>query len=164
MILTKIKRSPLLRISWRARGQLHSDCQLSGRNTVLSLRRVGAQKFGEVAWAQAYPTKSVRLIVPFAAGGPNDILAPVGQWLSDRLGQPFITENQPLAGDEVRERRRTSAIGHMNHVDARHHLEKLAPTWPTVGEFVPGFDASIWFGIGAPKNTPGESRPAKQRN
>ena len=49
-----------------------------------------------IAWAQAYPTRPVRLIVPFAAAGAGDILARLmGQWLSERLGQPFIIENRP---------------------------------------------------------------------
>jgi tripartite-type tricarboxylate transporter receptor subunit TctC len=44
----------------------------------------------------------VHLIVPFAAGGPNDILSRLlGQWLSERLGQPFITENRPDAGGNI---------------------------------------------------------------
>ena len=47
------------------------------------------------AWAQAYPTKSVRVVVGFAAGGATDILARLmGQWLSERLGQSFIIENR----------------------------------------------------------------------
>jgi tripartite-type tricarboxylate transporter receptor subunit TctC len=48
-----------------------------------------------VAWAQAYPTRPVRLIVAIAAGGSSDMMARlVGQWLSERLGQPFIVDNR----------------------------------------------------------------------
>jgi tripartite-type tricarboxylate transporter receptor subunit TctC len=54
------------------------------------------------AWAQGYPTRPVRLIVPFAAGGPSDVIArPIGQWLSDRLGQPFVVENRAGGGGNV---------------------------------------------------------------
>jgi len=55
-----------------------------------------------LAWAQAYPTRPVRLVVGFAAGGGTDIAARLtGQWLSARLGQPFIIENRPGAGSSV---------------------------------------------------------------
>jgi len=54
------------------------------------------------AWAQAYPMRSVRLIVPTAAGGAVDMLARLfGQWLSDRLGQQFVIDNRPGAGNNV---------------------------------------------------------------
>jgi tripartite-type tricarboxylate transporter receptor subunit TctC len=54
------------------------------------------------AWAQTYPMRPVHIIVGFAAGGPNDISARlIGQWLSDRLGQPFVVENRPGAGSNV---------------------------------------------------------------
>lgn len=54
------------------------------------------------AWAQAYPTRAVRWVVPFGPGGVGDILTRLmGQWLSERLGQPFITENRPGAGGNI---------------------------------------------------------------
>jgi tripartite-type tricarboxylate transporter receptor subunit TctC len=55
-----------------------------------------------LAWAQAYPARPVRLIAPFAPGGASDILARlIGQWLSERLGQPFVIENRPGAGSNI---------------------------------------------------------------
>jgi tripartite-type tricarboxylate transporter receptor subunit TctC len=55
-----------------------------------------------LACAQAYPTRPVRLMVGFAAGGGYDIVARlIGQWLSERLGQPFVIENRPGAGTNI---------------------------------------------------------------
>ena len=55
-----------------------------------------------IARAQAYPSRPVRIIVGVAAGGTLDILARVmGQWLSERLGQPFIIENRPGASTNI---------------------------------------------------------------
>jgi tripartite-type tricarboxylate transporter receptor subunit TctC len=55
-----------------------------------------------IAWAQAYPTRPVRLVVPAPPGGSFDITARLmGQWLSERLGQPFIIENRPGAGTNI---------------------------------------------------------------
>jgi tripartite-type tricarboxylate transporter receptor subunit TctC len=54
------------------------------------------------ARAQAYPSRPVRLIVGFPAGSNLDILARLlGQWLSDRLSQPFVIENRPGAGGNI---------------------------------------------------------------
>jgi tripartite-type tricarboxylate transporter receptor subunit TctC len=54
------------------------------------------------ACAQAYPSRPVRLIAPFAAGGTSDTVARLmGQWLSERLGQPFVIENRPGAGSNI---------------------------------------------------------------
>ena len=55
-----------------------------------------------IAKAQTYPTRPVRLIVGFAPGSTTDILARLmGQWLSQRLGQQFVVENRPGAGGNV---------------------------------------------------------------
>lgn len=55
-----------------------------------------------VAWAQTYPARPVRLIVGFAAGGVSDLIARLmGQWLSERFGQPFVIENRPGAGSNI---------------------------------------------------------------
>jgi tripartite-type tricarboxylate transporter receptor subunit TctC len=55
-----------------------------------------------IASAQAYPTRPVRLVVGFAAGGSSDLLARlIGEWLSERLGQQFVIENRPGAGGNI---------------------------------------------------------------
>ena len=55
-----------------------------------------------IAWAQAYPTRPVRIDRAFRAGGAADILARLmGQWLSERLGQQFVIENRPGGGGNI---------------------------------------------------------------
>jgi tripartite-type tricarboxylate transporter receptor subunit TctC len=61
-----------------------------------------APAFTRRAWALDYPTRPVRMIVPFPAGGAADISGRlIGQWLSDRLGQPFVIENRPGGGTNI---------------------------------------------------------------
>jgi tripartite-type tricarboxylate transporter receptor subunit TctC len=55
-----------------------------------------------IAWAQTYPTRPVRLIEGFGAGGAPDIIARlISQWLSERLGQPFVVENRSGASGNI---------------------------------------------------------------
>src|SRR6266850_6909304 len=55
-----------------------------------------------IAWAQTYPTRPVRVIVPFAPAGATDITARLmGQWLSERLSQQFVIENRPGAASNI---------------------------------------------------------------
>jgi len=210
-----------------------------------------------IARAQAYPTRPVRLIVPAPAGGSFDIVARLmGQWLSERLGQPFVIENHSGAGTNIG----TEAVAHapadgytlllagtpnainatlyeklnfnfirdiapiagiarepnvmvlnpsvpaktvpefvayakanprkinmassgngsaphmagalfmmmtsvdMNHVPYRGATPALTDLlagqvqvmFPTIGDFVPGYESSAWHGLGAPKNTRAE--------
>jgi tripartite-type tricarboxylate transporter receptor subunit TctC len=115
-----------------------------------------------VASALDYPSGPVRWIVGFAPGGGNDILARLlGQWLQERLGQPFVIENRPGAGSNVA----TEAVVHAPPdgytllrglgVTSAMRSEAL-PDLPAIGEFVPGYEMSAWFGVGAPKGTPAE--------
>ena len=55
-----------------------------------------------IAWAQSYPSRPVRIVVGYPAGGGVDITARlIGQWLSERLGQQFVVENRPGAGSNI---------------------------------------------------------------
>jgi tripartite-type tricarboxylate transporter receptor subunit TctC len=75
-----------------------SACRLSAAACVALLTVLGAS----AAPALDYPTRPVRLVVGFPAGGPTDVLARlVGQRLSERLGQQFVVENKPGAGSNI---------------------------------------------------------------
>jgi len=63
---------------------------------------VATPMISQIARAQAYPTRPVRFIHGYVPGGSADITARlIGQWLSDRLGQPFIVESRPGAGSNI---------------------------------------------------------------
>jgi tripartite-type tricarboxylate transporter receptor subunit TctC len=63
---------------------------------------VAAPVFPQLASADDYPTRPVRIIAGFAAGGGVDVTARlIGQWLTDRLGQSFVTENRTGAGGNI---------------------------------------------------------------
>jgi tripartite-type tricarboxylate transporter receptor subunit TctC len=74
--------------------------KLSRRRFLHALAGVAAlPAMSSIACAEGYPARPVRWIVPQAAGGSSDVSARLmGQWLSERLGQPFVVENRPGGG------------------------------------------------------------------
>jgi tripartite-type tricarboxylate transporter receptor subunit TctC len=68
----------------------------------LAAGAVALPSASHIAWAQTYPSRPVRLILSTTPGGSADVVARImGQWLSERLGQPFVIENRPGAGSNI---------------------------------------------------------------
>jgi len=68
----------------------------------LTVSAVMLSAMPSLAWSQTYPSRPVRVMVGYPAGGTYDLLARLlGQWLSERLGQPFVIENRPGAASNI---------------------------------------------------------------
>jgi tripartite-type tricarboxylate transporter receptor subunit TctC len=91
---------------------------------------------GSVTWAQTYPSKPVRIVVPFTPGGSTDILArAIGNELSKSLGQSFVIENVPGAGGGIGADKvaKSAADGHtllMGHIGTLAVNPSLYPNLP----------------------------------
>src|SRR5437879_1248552 len=130
------------------------------------------------AAAQTYPARPVKIIVPFAPGGPADIFArQLGQYLSESLKQSFVIEDRPGAGSILGTEAvaRSAPGGHVQMMlDAITTMaanaragqvralgttgakrSSVLPDVPTIAEAgVPGYEATIWLGLMAPAATP----------
>src|SRR5262245_35004326 len=94
---------PFARVPQRRSGR-RTPMKLPQRRQVLHLAAGAAalSAVPRIARAQAYPSRPVHVIVGFTPGSASDILARLmGQWLSERLGQPFIIDNRPGAGGNI---------------------------------------------------------------
>jgi tripartite-type tricarboxylate transporter receptor subunit TctC len=138
------------------------------RALLASALAAAALAFTGTAAAQAFPGKTVRIVVPFGAGGVGDLTARiVAQQLSTTLGQPVVIENRPGAGGVVAAETvaRAEPDGHTlflmsNGTAVTAGLFKSLP-FDTVKDFIPvstlgSFDIAVVTPAGAPHRTLGE--------
>jgi hypothetical protein len=110
---TKVEAPPIVSKSRRTQRRLQA--RLEGHPLRVKATKLARRQFlhlaagsaaipavSQIAGAQTYPARPVRIIVGFAAGGSTDLYARLmGQRLSERLGQPFIIDNRPGAGSNI---------------------------------------------------------------
>jgi tripartite-type tricarboxylate transporter receptor subunit TctC len=78
---------------------LNEAAVMTNRWRLLSISFFAAVLLAPCAWAQDYPNRTIRMIVPFGAGGPTDVFTrALGEELRKSLGQPIVMENRPGAG------------------------------------------------------------------
>ena len=109
-----------------------------------TLGLLGASVLAGSAWAQAWPTKPIKIILPFAAGGGGDtVMRPISQKLAEALGQQVVLENIPGAGGALGMRAaiRVPTDGHTFVMISNTHaiIETLQPNlgYSTLKDFVP---------------------------
>src|SRR5438309_526967 len=113
--------------------------------------------FLSTAAAAQYPSRPIHLIVPIPPGGAPDIAARVlGQKLAEQMGEPVVVENRAgsngnLATELVA---RAAPDGYTLGLVADRQRSAQYPELPTISEFYPGFENSIWLGLFAPASVP----------
>src|SRR5439155_763097 len=144
------------------------DREMTGARIALALAAALLATSLPGAQAQDYPSRPVKVIVPFGAGGPADVTArQIGNILQESFGQPFVIENRTGAGGVIggQVQMMIDAVPAMALNVAENQVRALAttgktrstvlPNAPTVIEAgVPGYEATIWLGLMAPAGTP----------